>query len=335
MISFATVAQSVADPLVRAAEQIRTHQTRDGAIVMGTLPARESRIIPYFASFAALGLVAAYRKTHNVHYLSAAKQWADWYAAHLNLDGTVYDYTGAPGAWQPTGDYDSTDSYAATYLELLLAIQEASPDDAWLRRHADAVRQAVAAVRLTLQPVGLTLAKPAWPVMYTMDNTETARGLHAASALAHRLGLSELAKETTAMAARMEEAITHDLWDPQRNAYRIGIQPDGGKMEGLEKWYPDLMANLMAIAWLPASERNKTLFARLKTEFGAELPKGVQTGHDLDRLVWWGWAAHGAGDATLLAEICTRLSNCDVTVPSFDDPAHLGHICRLLYEIRK
>ena len=44
-----------------------------------------------------------------------------WYAAHLNPDGTIDDHRGLPGALRPTGHYDSSDSYAATFLWLAQA----------------------------------------------------------------------------------------------------------------------------------------------------------------------------------------------------------------------
>src|SRR5438105_11279073 len=112
------VAMAGAEPaqsaLHRAADQILSHQVDDGAIAMGREANGELRVIPYFSSLGALGLVAAYREGHQARYLEAAKRWAEWYGAHEDRDGTVKDYTGRPGSWRSTGHYDSTDSYAGT-----------------------------------------------------------------------------------------------------------------------------------------------------------------------------------------------------------------------------
>jgi len=97
----------------------------------------------------------------------------------------------------------------------------------------------------------MTLAKPTYPVMYVMDNTETLRGLRSAHELAVALGDGTEKRRTQAEADRMESAIDSLLWDPSVPSYFIGIQTDGGKSGGLKDWYPDIMANLMAIAWLP------------------------------------------------------------------------------------
>ncbi len=344
----------------RAADQILRHQTADGAITQGLPSDAASRIVPYFGNFAALGLVAAYAQTHHRPYLNAARNWIAWYEAHQNANGTIFDYTGTSGAWKPTGDFDSTDSYAATYLELVLAAYRAAlrppgppilggeirikaslvppklggvggrnVTKDWLRARHASVRRALAGIRLTLQPCGLTLAKPTYPVMYTMDNVETARGLRAAAQIAQALGDSREAAEAQAMAEKMAAAIARDLWDAARQSYRIGIQPDGGKMEGLEKWYPDVMANLMAIAWLP-SPRHAAPYARLKTQFAADIPAAVRSEGDLDHLVWWGLAAQGAGDKELAAQIAARLADFDSSRPAVPNPALLGHICRIL-----
>src|SRR5947209_3414691 len=68
--------------LSRTADQILSHQTPDGAIVMQPVSTGDSRVVPYFANLAAYGLVAAYRDTSRAGYLDAAKRWAAWYAAH-------------------------------------------------------------------------------------------------------------------------------------------------------------------------------------------------------------------------------------------------------------
>ncbi len=314
----------------RAAHQILGHQAADGAISLGAASDREMRVIPYFANFAALGLVAAYRETHHAAYLEDAKRWAAWYGAHEGKDGTVTDYTGRPEAWKSTGHYDSTDSYAGTYLELLEEIYKAKADLPWLHAQAPYIHGAIAAIYLTVQPNGLTTATPTYPVMYTMDNTETLRGLLAAVFLEEKSGEPHRAADARRHAERMQASIDADLWNQKEECYRVGIQTDGGKMEGLKLWYPDVMANLMAIAWLPPSERNRALFGRLKRQFGSGIPSAVRSEENLEHLVWWGYAARGAGDRTTSRRIAAALSGFDQHVKWFGNPALLGHACRLL-----
>lgn len=312
-----------------AARLILAQQTEDGAITMGRLTEKDSQIISYFGCFAAQGLVAVYRKTHDAKLIEAARRWVAWYEAHQNPDGTIFDYTGHSGAWKSTGKYDSTDSYAAVYLDLLHDLNRAAPDASWLKKRKRSIALAIKGIRLTMQPSGLTLAKPDYPIMYTMDNVETLLGLRAATELARALGNKTMAQDAKAMADRMEAAISSELWSSKESYYRIGVQPDGYKHEGLKAWYPDVMANLMAVAWLPPSLRNRSLYKRVFAKFGSGIPTQAKTKYDLGVLIWWGWAARGANDRATLAAIQNRFVGFERLCADGCDAGDLGHIARL------
>jgi hypothetical protein len=313
-------------------------QTTDGAIPLGGSPDRPRRLVPYFANFGALGLVIAARiETDGVRtktLLDSARRWTRWYDAHRNPDGTIFDYEGTTGAWKSTGKYDSTDSYASTYLELQAALGGNERDGSWLRERYRFVRLSVAAMGLTRQKNGLTTATPKWPVMYTMDNVEVLRGLRAASRIAGKVKQSSDAKTWTALADQTEAALSRDLWDPQNRCYLVGLQTDGGTMKGLQKWYPDVMANLMAVGWLPGSARNQSLYRKLAADFAPKpdsgIPASAQNEGGLERLVWWGFAARAAGDTARLQRIEGALVAADYKRLAITNPATLGHICRLL-----
>jgi hypothetical protein len=317
-------AVGMAAPIDRYTTAIRAKQTTDGAIVMGTVTPTANHIVPYFANLAALALAEAPGYTN----LNAAKSWANFYRARMKADGTVDDQNGQPGAWTSTGTRDSTDSYASTFLEVMDAIRKRDP--AWTKLRFNDITRAVGAIKLTLQPNGLTLAKPDWPVMYTMDNVEVWRGMNAAVRLATSAGKADSATAWTAIAIGVEVAIERDLWDTVRGSYRIGIQPDGGKMEGLEQWYPDVMANLMAIGWGKPSTRHTALYTLLLQRFGTNLPTVVQSEDDLDVLTWWAFAARARADKARFAALSSRLAAWDPAVVTTSNPALLGHVCRLL-----
>lgn len=327
-----------------AADRLLAAQTPDGALPMGPWPAAAGaalHVIPYFGNLAAVGLVAAARDAgagtpRRGRCLGAARRWAEWYDARRNPDGTAYDQTRTAGsdAWQSTGHYDSTDSYAATYLELLAALHRAAPDAAWLRGRYAFIRRSVAAMRLTRQPSGLTTATPKWPVMYTMDNVEVLRGLRASVYLARTAGAESDGRAWDALAAATAIGIARNLWDARAGTFLVGLQTDGGRMTAAKgAWYPDVMANLMAVGWLPdtpgwGARERAALYARLAARFGGSLPAAARTEDDLEHLLWWGYAARTAGDSRRFAGIRNALGMADLSAAV--NPANLGHICRLL-----
>jgi hypothetical protein len=335
------------DAVVRAGEMLLAMQTRDGALPIGASEAPERRVVPYFGHLGARGLVLAYEASaRDRRFLEATRRWVEWVDARRNPDGTVYDYTGREDAWKATGDYDSTDSYASTYLELIDALDRALLPDAdrrWLRTRRPFARRSVDAMLLTLQRQDLTIAKPSWPVMYTMDNVEVLRGLRAGERFLGGDGATDADRRAAArcreVGARMEAAIARRLWDDANACYLVGLQTDGGRMAGLEKWYPDVMANLMAIGWLPTGAstdaRNRVLYRRLVALFadapGASIPGEARNEGEAERLAWWGFAARAAGDAVRLTKIRSALAQAILRPGSaFTNPATLGHACRLL-----
>ena len=318
-------------PVIRCADEIIKRQTSDGAIVMNGIRAT-NEVSPYFGNLAAIGLVRAAQATGNGRYLLAAERWAGWYAKSMNPNGTVCDYIGAPAAWRSTGNFESTDSYAATFLELLEAIGR--QDNIWARAHYDAAARAIAAIRLTLRPDGLTLAKPGWPIAYTMDNVETARGLRAAARLAAGTGHPVDAVAWSRAASRMESAIGANLWDDRQNDYCIGLQSSGQQIMAPDGWYPGLMADLMAIGLGPDSTRNRKLYERLLVGHVAAIPSKAATEADLEHLVWWGYAARTAGDTPRFEEIQMELATVNPRHLYIGNTALLGHVDRLLAEQR-
>jgi hypothetical protein len=327
------------DAIVRAGELLLAMQTRDGALPLGAPGAPERRVVTYFGHLGARGLVLAYQAAGDRRFLDAVRHWVEWVDARRNPDGTVYDYTGREGAWKATGDYDSTDSYASTYLELMDTLARAplpEGDRRWLLTRRSFARRSVDAMLLTLQKQDLTTAKPTWPVMYTMDNVEVLRGLRAGE---HFLGGDAPAARCREMAPRVEVAIANRLWDAGNGCYLVGLQTDGGRMTGLEKWYPDIMANLMAIGWLPpdasTAARNRVLYRRLAASFAdapeTGIPAEAKGEGDLEHLAWWGFAARTAGDTARLANIRAALARAVVSPDRhYTNPATLGHTCRLL-----
>ena len=219
---------SAAVPVTWVDEQtsfILSQQLDSGAI----LSVGGTKITPYFANIAALGLI----KAGTPASLSGAQKWMKWYLGHLNTSTTsvpansVFDYTYDPGTRTetPTGDFDSVDSYASTTLNLAYAAYT-SGDPALQAYVAENIvtYEAIAnilnyggptGVRIqTGADAGLTIAKPSYPIAYTMDNAEVYSGLAEFAQLESILGRSSEATLYAAWATSTKDTIVSKLWNP-------------------------------------------------------------------------------------------------------------------------
>ena len=166
----------------------------------GALPMRPSdnatvKVTPYFADFAALSML-----NQAELYADNVKKYMDWHFSHLNtaqtdhngVDGTIYDYnvTVRDGVVEKEeiliadgkNSYDSTDSYAATFLMVLQKYVEKTDDKQYILDHKDEIQRIVGALFATMVD-GLTLAKPDYEVKYLMDNCEVYEGMLAGEKL--------------------------------------------------------------------------------------------------------------------------------------------------------
>lgn len=315
--------------LKQCVEALLSRRLADGAIVMGAKAGDERHVIPYFGHLGALGLMASYSLLPSERTLEAVSRWLDWYDAHRNPDGTVYDHVGQSGNWKPTRDYDSTDSYAALYLEILEKLAGVDRKPETLKKRAAGIDGSVRALELTLRPNGLTLAKPTYPVFYTMDNVEGYLGWRSAVGIAKALGQKTETVRFRMQAEKTRQAIETLLWDESAGRYLVALQPDGGRIAGKGEWYPGQMACLMAISWLPASERHRKLF-RILWQAKEKLPEAAGSEGDLDTLVWWTMAAQAVRAEDALRTIMPRLLTFDPEKTSLYNTASYGQLLRVL-----
>ncbi|HEY8718870.1 hypothetical protein [Pengzhenrongella sp.] len=194
----------------------------------GAILSTGTRISPYFANIAALGLLAADTPAARAGTL----RWMTWNLAHLNAAGlnvpanSVFDYIYDPVARTetPTGDFDSVDSYASTALNVAYAAHS-STDPAlrsFVRRNIG-VYEAIADLVITPAPTGvlvetgpdagLTIAKPSYPIAFTMDNTEVYAGLVDLAKLETSLGRHPEAALYASRAAATKSAMGAELWN--------------------------------------------------------------------------------------------------------------------------
>jgi hypothetical protein len=201
---------------VRAdADWLVSAQLSDGAI--GHYVDRV-KIWPYLGNEAALGLARATQVTGDVKYVAAVWRWLGWYQTHQDASGFVTDYDVVSGVEISTGDMDSTDAYAGTFLLAARKAWQATGDLNSLRNLRPGIGAAVRAIEATQDADGMTWAKPAWHVKYLMDQGETYAGLRAAAQMATALGDGALAQRATADASRMATGVA-SLWNATTGAY--------------------------------------------------------------------------------------------------------------------
>jgi len=225
---------------------ITTCQLPSGAII--TSYPGNPRIVPYFAHLALYGVVEA------GGYEEQVKAYLNWYVNHLELPdrfgiyGTVYDYTvTADGQEIPEGSYDSSDSYAATFLNLVWRYYLATREKAWLKEHKDELETVAGAILATRDKDGLTLVRPDWQVKYLMDNCEVYEGLQNYALLQEEVwGDKHKAYFYQKLAGKVKEAVFRKMWAgegfcPAIYSFGLRLRPNW------RKWYPDALAQLFPL----------------------------------------------------------------------------------------
>jgi len=217
-------------------------QRDDGAIALDDT---HQRVVPYFSNLAALALLD--------EHAPEVLRYLEWYLARLNrpdrfgLHGTVYDRYYVGGVEKSTYDYDSADSYAATFLSLVRQYQVRTADLEWVSHNLDELR-IVAGVISSLQDAdGLVWAKPNHKMKYLMDNCENYRGLMDWADLLDVLGETDEAAVWRGHADSIKQAIDRELWDSRRQKYLWGVGRVLKRVPRNGVWYPDNVAQLYPV----------------------------------------------------------------------------------------
>ncbi len=256
----------------------------------------QRKSIPYFANMAALAMLSR-REGHE-----PVRRYLEWYLRHLNMPdkhklvGTIYDYVKSDDAWIPTYGYDSADSYAATFMSLLLNYARATSDLQFMVDNFQQITDA-AEVLIKLQDKdGLIWAKPGYYVKFLMDNAENYRGLEDASALMQALGRDDLAERYGLAAIRVAAGVEEQLWLEREGVYAWAMYGRWWARRPARKWYPDTVAQVYPIVFglvAPESERAISLYSYLNQQY----PKWMEGDFD-DRFPW-----------TILALVATQMDD--------------------------
>lgn len=256
--------QEILDTEVR---WLSSMQLDNGALPMTAVKDGNVTMNPYFADFAALGILEGGSSGHAV-----VKKYMDWHFAHLNtaatdyngVDGTIYDYTLTVSGGKVTKEqvnindqgkksYDSTDSYAATFLCVLWKYSQKSGDNAYIVSHAAEIRRILNAMYATMDN-NLTMAKPDYQVKYLMDNCEVYEGLAAAVHLYEDVlapggaGDAAMLSRLKADKQKVADAIEQQMWN-SAGYYEAGLFKDGSVAYAFswDSFYPCATAQLFPV----------------------------------------------------------------------------------------
>jgi hypothetical protein len=244
---------------------LATQQLSDGAILYTS-----SAINPYFSNLAAQGW------TKDPTEYGRVEAWMQWYIAHLNwpdkwsLNGTIYNYTVSGTVETSTGDADSTDAYAATFLSLAWAYWSTGNPSAQsyiqsVAYYIDIIGQAVIA---TQQSDGLTWAKPSYPIKYLMDNCTAYGGLQDAASLFAALGGTSKSSYYSQHAAQMKQGIM-GLWLSSEGSWAIYRDNAGNELTpNFATWYPDATSQLFPVLYgvvASSQKRAQTIYSKFNS----------------------------------------------------------------------
>lgn len=228
------------------------------------------KIEPYFANLALIGLLDNPTNTN----VTVVKNWLSWYFNHLNMpdynkvNGSVYVYYADTngGAEHASNEYDSTDSYAATFLTLLKKYYVVSGDRQYLLDNKTNIELIASAMLSTQQSDGLTFAKPDYQIKYLMDNTEVYEGLDSVAYL-EKTALNDNTKAAFYNQKKSKNLSgIGKLWYKTGNCYDVYQ----GCHSTLTNFYPDATCQMFPI-WTnvisAGDARAKALYDKLNANF--------------------------------------------------------------------
>lgn len=268
-------------------------QLENGAIPMTAAKDGVVTVNPYFADFAALALLDKAEE-----YSDNVKAYMEWHFSHLNsaeddhnrIDGTIYDYNLTLECTKVVKEeiavkdgknsYDSTDSYAATFLMVLDKYYQKTGDTEFILANSADIARITDVIFATLN-MGLTYAKPDYKVKYLMDNCEVYEGVISAFNLFREVICKE-SSDYNLMLTKCRYAkdwigqtIESALWNSEAGHYEAGIFNDGSAAFEFswDEYYPCAAAQLFPVIHgvIPADcERAQMLYDKFCSKYNWE-----------------------------------------------------------------
>jgi len=251
------------------------------------------RVIPYFSNLAARTLIELDPES--------ARRYMVWYLSNLNrpdrwgLTGTIYDFKaeryisdtdmGISGVvMKSTRNYDSADSYAATFLSLVADYYRKTGDIDFLQAHLDDINLVAKVIEDLQDKDGLVFVKPGSRTKYLMDNAENYRGLMDWSSVLKEQGDMSLASQYKDVAAKIKYGIDQTLYSEELGTYAWSLSFLGRRFPREGKWYPDGVSQLYLVTCGVISPQDPKAI-KIWHDFNESFP-GWESGKKKDEFPW-------------------------------------------------
>lgn len=237
-------------PVIRQeTDWIASLQREDGAILTFSDRTIGKKISPYFANLAAAGLAQDPQKLERV------QKYLDWYFKHLNKPdrfgayGTIYDYVvDEKGQEISTQNYDSADSYAATFLSLLQTYVEQGGDPQVLLAHREDIEAVAHVIVSLLDRDSIAFSKTYDHTKFLMDNCEVYQGLKDFAKICENVFHDQAEADTYyALAEKVRTSVLAGF--SNNGDFYISVDGKGKNPGNWGLWYPDSIAQFYPILY--------------------------------------------------------------------------------------
>lgn len=272
-------------------------QLKNGAVL---LYEGKGSVNPYFSNIAMNALLQGKPTQAET---DAVKSYMQWYVASLNHEsddlengaGTIYDYetevnSGGEIVMRSKADYDSVDSYAATFLTLAANYVNETRDTEWVISNEDSLWLIIEALLRCMDTDGLTYTDSRHKYKYLMDNCEVNEGLKKAIELLSPLAVTGKQQDRVEQLKRYYQLNTASLkknfWNSSHHRFEIGFGGNGDAFtfEKTNRLYPEMTAQLYPIVYRVIDadgDQAKRLYQQLSSTWKWEEFQHVGAGNDI------------------------------------------------------
>jgi hypothetical protein len=155
-----------------------------------------------------------------------------------------------------------------------------------------------------------------------LANLEILAGLKAANTLFMARGNRQQARRALSMVNKVIDGIENKFWQPHLGRYAWALDPTSGPLTRAERWAPDMVSQLAAVAYLPSHSALRELFESLSEA----LPRSsdeIKSQRELAIAAWYLAAARNSGEGSLYRLLSEKILRTPPSVFSQAPPETL------------